>query len=106
MPKPHFQCNANREVATTSPRFCNEPHLLHVLFVKFAPETTFTTWSKHHFVVIGKAERSKCAKLHTVAPGNNKDRTSWSFHFCLFAPHGCCSSRTSRSRRIAHSTQC
>ena len=32
MRKPHFQCNANREVVTTSPRFCNEPHLLHVPF--------------------------------------------------------------------------
>jgi len=36
MRKPHFQiqCNANREVATTSPPLCNEPHLSHVLFVK------------------------------------------------------------------------
>jgi len=39
------------------PRFCNEPHLLHVLFVKVAPGTTFTSWSKHHFVVIGKVEQ-------------------------------------------------
>jgi len=23
MRKPHFQCNSNRQVATTSPRFCN-----------------------------------------------------------------------------------
>jgi len=55
--KPHFQCNANREVATTSPRFCNEPHLLNVLFVKVVPGTTLASWSKHHFVVIGKAEQ-------------------------------------------------
>jgi len=26
-------------------------------FVKVAPGTTFTSWSKHHFVVIGKAEQ-------------------------------------------------
>ena len=26
-------------------------------FVKVAPGTTFTSWSKHHFVVIGKVER-------------------------------------------------
>jgi len=43
MRKPHFQCNTNREVATTSPRFCNESHLLHVLFVKVVPGTTFTS---------------------------------------------------------------
>jgi len=55
--KPHFQCNDNREVATTSPRFCNEQHLLNVLFVKLIPGTTFASWSKHHFVVIGKAEQ-------------------------------------------------
>jgi len=54
--KPYFQCNANQAVATTS-HFCNEPHLLHILFVKVAPGTTFTSWSKHHFVVIGKAEQ-------------------------------------------------
>jgi len=44
MRKPHFQCNANREVATTSSRFCNEQHLLHVLFVKVVPGTTFISW--------------------------------------------------------------
>jgi len=47
MRKTHFQCNANGEVATTFPRFCNEPHLLHVPFVKVVPGTTFTLWSKH-----------------------------------------------------------
>ena len=57
MRKPHFQCNANGEVETTSPRFYNEPLLLHVPFVKVVPGTTFTFWSKHHFVVIGKAEQ-------------------------------------------------
>jgi len=39
------------------PRFSNKAHLLHVLFVKVVPGTTFTSWSKHHFVVIGKAEQ-------------------------------------------------
>jgi len=92
----YFQCNANREVATTSPRFCNEPHLLHVIFVKVVPGTTFTSWSKYHFVVIGMAEQ-QCAKLPTVATRNNKDATSCTSYFCLFAPHGCCSSRTSPS---------
>jgi len=49
----HIQRNANREVATTSSRFYNEPHRSHVLFVKTAPGTTFTFWSQHHFVAIG-----------------------------------------------------
>ena len=53
----HIQRNANGEVATTSPPFCNERHRLHVLFVKFAPGTTFTSWSQHHFIAIGKPER-------------------------------------------------
>jgi len=39
----HIQRNTNGEVATTSPPFYNEPHLLHVLFVKSAPGTTFTS---------------------------------------------------------------
>ena len=34
--------------ATTSPTFYNEPHRSHVLFVKAAPGTTFTSWSQHH----------------------------------------------------------
>ena len=49
--EPHIQRNANGEVAATSPPFRNEPHLSHVLFVKAAPGTTFTSWSQHHFVV-------------------------------------------------------
>jgi len=38
-----IQCNASGEVATTSPPFYNEPHQSHVLFVKAAPGTTFTS---------------------------------------------------------------
>ena len=34
MRQPHFQCIANREVATTSFVFFNKPHILHVRFVK------------------------------------------------------------------------
>jgi len=37
--RPHCQCNTNREVATASPHFCNEPHPLHVHFMKVAPGT-------------------------------------------------------------------
>jgi len=106
MRKPHFQRNANWKVPTTSPRFCNEPHLLHVLFVKVAAGTTFTSWSKHHFVVIANVEQQVCKAFHCcIAPSNNKDPTSWLFYLCLFAPHGCRSSRTSRSWWIAHAPQ-
>jgi len=45
--KAHFQCNAKREVAVTSPRFCNEHHLLHVLFCEGC------TW--HHLRILVKA---------------------------------------------------
>jgi len=54
----------NREVATTSPRFFNKPHLLHDLFVKVVPGTIFTSRSKHHFVVIGKAEQQVRTPSH------------------------------------------
>ena len=64
MRKPHFQCNTNREVATTFPRFCNEVHPLHVLFVKVVPGTIFTSWSKHHFVVTGMIEQQMCKASH------------------------------------------
>ena len=60
----HFQRNVNREVATTSPPFCCEPHLSHILSVKVAPGTNFTSWSKHYFVVIGKPRRQVCKASH------------------------------------------
>jgi len=50
------QRNANGEDATTSPPFYHEPHW-HVLFVKAAPGTSFTSWSQDHFVASGKPER-------------------------------------------------
>jgi len=47
-----------------------------------------------------------CAKLRTVAASNNRDHTPRSLYYCLLAPHiYCCSSRTSRSWWITHSTQ-
>ena len=49
---------------------------------------------------------SKCAKLPTVAPSNNKYPTSCSSCFCLFAPQVSCSSYTFHSWWIAHSPQC
>ena len=74
-------------------------------FGKVAPGTTFTSWSKHRFVVIGKDEK-QVHKVHTMAASNNKDPTSCSFYLCLFATFGYCSSHTSLSLWIAHSPQC
>jgi len=53
----YIQRNNDREFATTPPPFYNEPHRSHVLFVNASPGTTFTFWSHHHFVVIGKPQR-------------------------------------------------
>ena len=76
-----------------------------------------------------KRQGGKCAKFHIVAATNNRDltprslfvyairsvqslvspeiNTPRSLHYCLFTPHihGCCSSRTSRTWWITHSTQ-
>jgi len=63
--------------------------------------TTFTSWSQHHFLVIGKP------KHHTVAASNNRDHMPRSLYYCLFAPHicRCYSSRTSYSWWTVHSAQ-
>ena len=94
----HIQCNTNGEVATTSPPFYNKPHRSHILFVKAAPGTTFTSWSQHHFVAIGKPG-VKCMKLDNVTASNTRDRAPLPLYYCLFVPHiyGCYSSHTSRS---------
>jgi len=55
--EPWIQRNNSGEVATTYPPFYNEPHRSHVPSVKSAPDTTFTSWSQHHFVAIGNPER-------------------------------------------------
>ena len=55
----HNQRNAG-EVTATSPPFHNEPHRSHVIFVKVSHNTTSTSCSQHHVVVIGKA-RVVCA---------------------------------------------
>ena len=103
--KPHFQCNANWKVPTTSPRFCSEPHQLHVFFVKVAPGTPSHPGQNATLLWLERPS-SKCTKLPTVATSNNKYPTSCSSYFCLFAPPGCCSSCTSHAWWIAHSTQC
>jgi len=53
--KPRIQRNASGVVATTSPHILHELHRSHVLFVTSAPGTTFTSWSQHDFVAIGKS---------------------------------------------------
>ena len=58
-------------------RCCNEPHPLHVLFAKVASGTTFTSWSKHHFVVIGKAKQ----QVHKASHCGNKQQ--WRSHVVL-----------------------
>ena len=82
----HIQCNDSWEVAGASAPFYNEPHRSHVLVIKVALGTTFTTWSKHHFVVIGKAEQQVRKASHC---GNKQQQR---FHvviilFLLFVPH-------------------
>jgi len=63
---------------------------------------------KYIFLALwSKSSNGKCAKLHTVAASNNRDHPMRSLYFCKFTSHifMCCSLRTSRSWRIAHSTQ-
>jgi len=52
------------EVATTSPPFYNEPHRLHILFVKVSYSMTFTSWSQHHFLAIRKPKWHVCEAFH------------------------------------------
>ena len=61
-------------------------------------------------VLRSQSPSGKCAKLYTVAASNNRERSCTSITlqcYCLFVPYtyGCCSSRTSRSWWITHSTQ-
>jgi len=46
----------------------------------------------------------KCAELRTAAASNNRDHSTRSLYYCLFAPRilWCCSSRTSRSWWIVY----
>jgi len=65
-------------LATTSPPFCKEPHRSHILFVKVAPGTTFTSWTQHHYA-IGNSEPqmlkpSQC-EVHTVVARNHRGDT-------------------------------
>jgi len=56
-------CESHTFNATPTEKLQNIPSFLQStapiarFFVKVVPSTTFTSWSKHHFVVIGKAEQ-------------------------------------------------
>jgi len=63
--EPCFHRKASGEVATTSPPFCNTPHRSHVLCVKAAPGTTFTSsWSQQQFDAIRKSKLHVCKDSH------------------------------------------
>jgi len=64
-------------VCNNIPRIFNKPHLLHVLFVKVVPGTIFTSWPKHHFAVIGKAEQQ------VRKPSNCGTKQQYRFHVVL-----------------------
>jgi len=101
----HFQRNINWEVATTSPLFA-EPQRSHILFVKVAPGTTFTSWSKHQFVVIGKHRRQICKASPCGTKQQQRSHVELilfllvcdAFLWVLFFTY-------IRLRRITHSTQ-
>jgi len=75
MRKPHFQCNANREVATTSLVFStNRIYFMFLLWRLYLAPTSHPGQSTTLFWL--ERLSSKCANLHTVAPSNHKDPTS------------------------------
>jgi len=81
-----------------------QKHHLH-----FTMNRTDHTSHVGHSTILLRSENlsGKCAKLHIVAAGNDRDHTPWSLYYCLFMPHmfGCCSSRTSRSWWTTHLMQ-
>jgi len=94
----HIQRNASGEVTTTFPAFYNEPRRSHVLFVKAAPGTTFTSWSQHHFVAIGKPERNVRKASHCGSKQQQRSCAAITLLLLVRATYiWCCSSRTSRS---------
>ena len=94
----HIQRNATGVVSTTSPPFYNEPHRLHVLFVKASHSMTSTSWLQHHFVAIGNPERHMRKASYC---GSKQQQSSHAMiTLLLLVRHmyvWCCSSPTSRS---------
>jgi len=56
------------------------------VFVKVAPGTTFTSWSKHHFVVIGKPRRQVCKASH-CGGSKQQQRSHIVIILFMFATH-------------------
>jgi len=99
--------NTTVEVATTSPYFHNEPHQSHILCEIAEPGTTFTSWSQHHFVAIGKPERYMRKASHYGSKQQQRSQAVITLLLLVDTTYiYCCSSRTSRSCWITHSTQC
>ena len=101
----HIQCNATREVATTSP-----PSFLQ--WTAPIARSLCEGWTRHDLHILVTAPfcwdwkaRAACAESFTLAASNNRVHMPWSLYYCLFAPHiyGC-SLRTSRSWWITQST--
>ena len=102
----HMQCNANREVATTSPPFYNRTD--YTFFLR----RLHLEQSSHpgHSTILLRSEspNCKCSKLHTVAATKQQWKSPDEITLLLFVHpyiYGYCSSRTSRSWWIAHSPQ-
>jgi len=83
-----IQRRAYREDATTSP-FYNEPHRSHVLFVKSAPDMTFTASQPGQSIILLRSENpiGKCAKLQAVAASNNRDHPTRSHYYIAYLRH-------------------
>ena len=80
--KPHFQCNANWKVPTTSPRFCHEPLLLYCTFFSWRLRLAPTSHSGQSTTLLWlERSSSTCAKLPTVAPSNNTVKIPRRDHF-------------------------
>ena len=72
MQKAHFQWNAKREVAITSPRFFNEHHLLHVLFCEGC------AW--HHLRILVKAPLIEKAEQQVHNASHCRTEQQWRSH--------------------------
>jgi len=109
--EPCIQCNTSREVATTSPPFCNKPHWSHILFVKVFTQHDLCILVTAPFLLWSESPTSMCAKLRTVAASNNRDHMPRSLRYCdhfiiVRATYiWCCSSHTFRSWWTEHSAQ-
>ena len=84
----------NHTINATSPeRLQQHP----ILFTMSHTDRTFFVWRLNsarpphpgHSTILLQSEipSGMCAKLHTMAASNNRDHSTRSLYFCLFAPH-------------------